>query len=419
VIGVSELWWASIIAVSNGSQKPRDVTPITQALAYAGYFVNPREIDRGCRRAMMRSPHDPSGVLQLASGSRPNNFGFLRLLFAVLVIVSHSPELIDGDRRREILTRMFGTLSFGELAVDGFFLISGFLITKSFIESPGLSSYLCKRAIRIVPAYVVSFWICVLFVAPFAGCEKDVFAAHVLWQQLAHNLLLLPPEITGCFHSLRHASLNGSMWTIAYEFSCYLLTALLGLAGLYHSRKLPILGALVVLFVLLHAFGYLDGFGVPGAAVFDSGKTNTRFISVYLVGALFYLFGGKIRLTGSGALISLGLLLPALFLTELAETAVIVFGAYIMFWFALKAPIVRMGRFTEVDISYGVYLYAWPIQSLLIRGHNEISPWMLCAVSTALAGCGGYWSWIVVEKPALDYLRRLRSGTYRIVGANA
>jgi peptidoglycan/LPS O-acetylase OafA/YrhL len=131
------------------------------------------------------------------------------------------------------------------------------------------------------------------------------------------------------------------------------------------------------------------------------------------VGTVFYLFKADLRLTSKGALISLGLLLPMLFHEELAETALTILGGYLLFWCAFKAPVVRLGRLAGVDISYGVYLYAWPIQSLLITSYAHINPWMLCAASTVLAGGAGYLSWILVEKPAQRCVRSLRVPTLR------
>jgi peptidoglycan/LPS O-acetylase OafA/YrhL len=86
-----------------------------------------------------------------------------------MVILSHSFELIDHNRARELLTRAFGTLSFGEVGVDGFFLISGYLVTKSLIETQSPARYLWKRILRIWPGYLAAFCMCGALAAALGG----------------------------------------------------------------------------------------------------------------------------------------------------------------------------------------------------------------------------------------------------------
>jgi peptidoglycan/LPS O-acetylase OafA/YrhL len=115
-------------------------------------------------------------------------------------------------------------MSFGEIAVDGFFLISGYLITQSFVRRDSTMAYLISRVLRIVPGYLISFLLCVLLIAPFAGgravLSLDELALGGLAALVRQMLTLSPPEIPGVFTGLFYPMLNGAMWTIAYEFRC-------------------------------------------------------------------------------------------------------------------------------------------------------------------------------------------------------
>lgn len=339
---------------------------------------------------------------------KPNNFGFLRLLLAALVILSHSPELIDGNRSRELLTRVFGTLSFGEFAVDGFFLISGYLILKSWVCSRSSFEYLCKRVLRIYPGFIVAFVVS-LCIGALAGGTNGKGAVAVI-RKVACAGRLGVPSLYGAFKGLPYPMINGAMWTIAYEFRCYLLVMLLGALGVFRARRIY----LALTAVLLIGLFRHSGFQLPPMVEFVAGnaQASIRFVSIFCCGGAFYLFRERISYTWTGAVMAVAALIPLMFVHRFAETAWVILGGYLLFWFAFEIKSARLSRIGgELDLSYGLYLYAWPIQSLLIWYYRNISPWTLFAISLAVSGLCAYASWTLIEKPFMQFKGRLSPGS--------
>jgi peptidoglycan/LPS O-acetylase OafA/YrhL len=334
-------------------------------------------------------------------GRSSNNLGFLRLLFAVLVILSHSPELVDGNRSREILTSIFGTLSFGELGVDGFFLISGYLITKSLLESRSKKDYLVKRILRIYPGYIVAYLLCLFALGPFVGGQ---IAGLSGLRTVVHIIGLKPPEMPGVFVGTPYPVLNGSMWTISYEFRCYLLIMGIAMVGQWSKRLLVAIGAFGLLLFLAIICGAWPAATYPSQLSALTGEPDVmaRFAGVFLCGALHYLCRGRITYSWPLAACAAIGLIVSMFSPHLAEMALALFGGYVLFWFAFKIRskfLSEIGR--TVDLSYGIYLYAWPVQKLLIWHDPAISPWLVFLESTVIAGMLAVASWYLVEKPFL------------------
>jgi peptidoglycan/LPS O-acetylase OafA/YrhL len=144
-----------------------------------------------------------------------------------------------------------------------------------------------------------------------------------------------------------------------------------------------------------------------GDSVYGTIAKNVRFLSIFLVGALYYLHREKVHFTNRGAAVAVGVLVPLMFFRLTAEASFAALGGYLIFWFGFRVPAVSsIGRNT--DISYGVYLYAWPLQNSIIWLHPEIDPWVLCFFSTVGAVILGFLSWVLVEKPAMNILRARR-----------
>lgn len=326
-----------------------------------------------------------------------NNFGATRLILALLVIVSHSPELIDGDRSREIATSIWHTLSFGEIAVDGFFIVSGYLITQSFQNSRGPLSYLRKRVLRIYPAFVVAFALCIFVIAPLTSDTRPPLLDNAL-----RVVLLQPPEAPGVFGGLPHPILNGAMWSIAYEFRCYLLVLALGALGLLQWRAAIALTG--VAFLLLTGFQLVPAWVVPydSYGIFGFLPLDIRMAGTFLLGMSFYLYRDRIAFSGRGALVVAIPLFGLMYLPQVAELVFATLGGYLLLWFALSVPSLPIARRT--DISYGLYLYAWPIGSLIIWYLGpDISPWLLMLATALIAGALGAASWFLFERPALRF----------------
>src|SRR4051794_21991310 len=154
-----------------------------------------------------------------------NNFGAIRLFLACVVILSHAYPAMHGSFVGEPLWEAVrGQMELGAAAVNLFFATSGYLITLSWLRTPRIKTFLAKRVLRIYPGFVIASLISLLLVAPLAGAEMAAaFSPVQSVKHIGRLVLLSPPKAFGAFAGHYISVLNLPLWTIRYEFLCYLL----------------------------------------------------------------------------------------------------------------------------------------------------------------------------------------------------
>jgi peptidoglycan/LPS O-acetylase OafA/YrhL len=348
--------------------------------------------------------------------SQNNNIGLLRLVFASLVIIGHAPEMIDGNRLREPMTRLFGGMSLGEISVDCFFLLSGFLIAKSMTTSGSVREFILRRWVRIFPAFAVAYLASVYLLGPAVGAHPWDYG---LGSIVPMAVLQRPPEFFGQSTGLHNPGLNEPMWTIAYEFRCYLLVAVLGASGLLARRAVVLLLTAVALgcYAIVgpaSAGAPAPDWGLAASLAVGEPIKMLRFVAVFLVGSCWFLYRDEAlpRMSGRSALLLAVSAAAALRLGGgLMEPAVVVMGSAALFWLAFRARLGWLQRINErYDISYGTYLYGWPIATAWLCFGRVIGPATLVLVTLPAALALGAASWWSVERPALQWVRSRSRG---------
>ncbi|MFW5432053.1 MAG: acyltransferase family protein [Methylophilaceae bacterium] len=330
---------------------------------------------------------------------KDNNIGFLRLLFAYFVILSHSPQMIDGNAYREIIFMITKTVDLGELALQGFFLISGYLICQSYENSRSFFSWLIKRILRIYPAFIVVWCVCVFVVAPLAGGWQILSEiSNPEWFRMVIKVFALSvPHVNDLFLTTNVDTLNGSLWTIRYEFLCYLIIPLIAFINLSKKNVLLALLVTVIFNFSTKLFGVDPGFDFPFPF---SSHTFSWFAIAFIAGMCFYKFRESIIWNHKISITCLILLITCLQFSTVAALGFSIFGGYLLFNFAFNfknAFTQKVGQ--KYDISYGVYIYAWPIQTLIIQSNPAINPWVLSITTIVLVSILGLVSWVIIEKP--------------------
>lgn len=324
----------------------------------------------------------------------------------MLVLLSHAAELTDGNLSRELLHRFTATpMTFGIFGVDGFFVLSGYLIAQSWLGDPEFFNFLRKRVLRIVPGYLVAVIFSTLAVGLLAPGVAHFFRR--LDVHLLNSVALLSsPATPPVFPGRPFGVVNGALYTIGYEFRCYILVALLGLCGLLR-RPIVCLTATVLLLAARIYGAPFERMRWPRhmEALFGQPAITFRFMAIYLVGVCFYLFRERLAFRPRFALAAASLAGCFAFVPSIAEVGLVLCGGYLMFYLGQMYLPWLTGMSRLPDISYGIYLYGWPVECLWIWFHRG-SPWVTFFASTVICFGLGWLSWHFIERPALALKRR-------------
>ncbi len=328
-------------------------------------------------------------------GHGADNALLLRHLAALLVIYGHAYALAPAwsGNSSDLLARLIPGFYAGSVGVCIFFALSGCLIARSWLRSPSLMRFARARFLRIYPAYLLCLLLCVgLFGAAFSDLAlADYFAQEQTRTYLQRNFDLVAlayrlPEIF--LRNPQPGIVNGSLWSLALEVRLYVIVALLGGVGILARPR--VFGLLVIAYAVFNLCHWLN---VP-----PDHQDKAALTLLFMLAALAAQPSTKLPLSTRGVLMLALLCWASRSTSVYVPMAMLTFG-YFSFWFCWRLPPLRLPW--QGDYSYGLFLYGFPVQQMIVAMFPDVTPLELTAtaVPTTLVFAMASWRWL--EQPLL------------------
>lgn len=364
---------------------------------------NSNSQDVGQFTSKVAEPFQKSELLVGSGAPEANNYDLLRVALALMVIVSHATPVVQGLGAREPVSSLLPGSTLGSIAVGGFFAISGYLVTASWNKSRPVQ-YLQKRVGRILPGFLMACGVTAVLACATSVNRMASFRCTDWWSTIATTVTMRRPVVCLAYSGNPYPSeTNASLWTIKYEVCCYIATAILGFAGLLCAKRRVAVASLFISSSVAGAIADMGSHaGTPlGYAI--------RLWTFYAAGMVVYCFRDVLPRSRALTLLCIVSIVLSSFSSHLVVLVLPYAGVYLLFRFVyadhLFAPNLKR-RFG--DLSYGLYLYGWPVEQSLIAtfGGKALNSWSVAAVSILVCIPIAYVSWHCVEKPFLSLVTR-------------
>lgn len=340
-----------------------------------------------------------------------NGFALVRLGAAVAVLISHNIAIFTGNTKADPLYDLTG-FTIGQHAVHVFFILSGVLVSLSMSRSAGFRDYMLARLLRIYPGFAACVLITALVIGPLVSTRPLVTyfgdVSVVRYIALTLGLVTAREPLAGVFAANPFAGeVNLSLWTLKYEILCYLALAVLAASGLLTRGRRAQMALGLIVAALVATYAIPDLVGEESLA-----ENLRRFGLCFGMGALAFAYRNTLLLS---PMVLLGLvgLFAVVHGGRFGEPALVVLTAYGTLLLAGVSGGKAARWASHHDLSYGVYLYGWPVAQTVILAAPATPLWALHVASLVLIVPLAAASWTLIEKPSLEVRPRLAAWTSR------